>query len=102
MEFCPKCGGMLLTQKGKTVCLSCNYKPKKKVKIESSEKIKTNKTVEVIDEKKYNTDPIVQMECPKCKNKKAYFWTTQTRASDEPETKFYKCTKCNYTWRVYK
>ncbi|MEM4865380.1 MAG: hypothetical protein QXY09_02690 [Acidilobaceae archaeon] len=25
----------------------------------------------------------------------------QTRAADEPPTRFYRCTKCGYTWREY-
>ncbi|MBI2112883.1 transcription factor S, partial [Candidatus Woesearchaeota archaeon] len=25
----------------------------------------------------------------------------QTRGADEPETRFFRCTKCNYTWREY-
>lgn len=49
---------------------------------------------------------IAQMEfentdCPKCGQKKIIFWTEQTRASDEPPTRFYKCINCNYTWREY-
>jgi DNA-directed RNA polymerase subunit M len=31
----------------------------------------------------------------------AYFWTQQTRGADEPETRFFKCTKCSHTWREY-
>ena len=45
--------------------------------------------------------PIAKIECGKCLNKEAYFWTKQTRAGDEPETKFLKCTKCKHTWRDY-
>ena len=33
--------------------------------------------------------------------KKSYFWMMQTRGSDEPETKFYKCEKCKHVWRDY-
>ena len=40
-------------------------------------------------------------ECPKCRHKKAYYWTVQTRAGDEAETKFLKCEKCSHTWRDY-
>jgi len=47
------------------------------------------------------TKPIVEERCEKCSNKEAYFWTIQTRAADEAETRFFKCTKCNYTWREY-
>ena len=102
MEFCPKCGGMILIEKGKAKCTKCRYRPKKKPKIQSSEKVETKKAVAVINEKESSTEPVVDMKCPKCKNPKAFFWTKQTRAADESETKFYKCTKCSHTWRVYK
>ena len=45
--------------------------------------------------------PTANVECQKCGHKKAFFWTKQTRAGDEPETKFYKCEKCARTWRDY-
>jgi transcription factor S len=79
-------------------------KPGSKKKIVIAEKVKKHNSVAVIDDKQSNTNPVVEMKCPKCKNKKAYFWVTQTRASDESETKFYKCTnsKCSHTWRVYR
>jgi len=48
------------------------------------------------------TFPIVAEKCKVCGNDKAYFWTTQTRAGDEAETKFFKCTKCEKTWREYR
>lgn len=102
MEFCERCGSMILIKNGRAVCASCNYKPKKKPKIEASEKIKKRDSVAVINEEAGSTYPIVQITCPKCKHKEAYFWTSQTRSSDESETKFYKCTKCKHTWRVYR
>ncbi len=102
MEFCEKCGGIITLNEGKPACARCGYKPKKKIKIESAEKIAQKDSVAVINEDAGNVYPIVQIDCPKCGNKKAYFWTTQTRASDESETKFYKCVKCKHTWRVYR
>ena len=42
-----------------------------------------------------------EVECPKCGNTEAYYWTIQTRSGDEAETKFHKCTKCKHTWRDY-
>ncbi len=102
MEFCEKCGGMIRVEVGKAACVSCGKKLAKKPKIEASEKIENKETIAVINEEASNTYPIVEMECPKCKNKKSYFWTLQTRAGDESETKFYKCTKCKYTWRKYR
>jgi DNA-directed RNA polymerase subunit M len=41
------------------------------------------------------------IDCPKCSAKKVISWMEQTRASDEPPTRFYKCTKCGHTWREY-
>ena len=102
MEFCEKCRGVIMLKDGKAVCAGCGYKPRKKVKIESSEKIVQRDSIAVIKEDQENTYPLVQIDCPKCENKKAYFWTTQTRAGDESETKFYKCAKCKHTWRVYR
>lgn len=102
MEFCEKCGSVILVQDGKAACAACGHKSSKKPKIESSEKITKRESIAVINEKKTNTYPVVDIDCKKCKNKKAYFWTQQTRSSDESETKFYKCTKCEYTWRVYR
>jgi DNA-directed RNA polymerase subunit M len=102
MEFCEKCGGMILVQGNKAACVSCGKKLAKKPKIESSEKSEFKETIAVIKEGEDNTYPTVEMECPQCKNKKAFFWTMQTRAGDESETKFYKCTKCKYTWRKYR
>jgi DNA-directed RNA polymerase subunit M len=102
MEFCERCGGMILVKEGKAQCMSCGYRPRKAPVIKTSEKINQAETIAVIKEESDNTYPIVDIKCPKCKNPKAYFWTQQTRGSDESETKFYKCTKCKHTWRVYK
>ncbi|MEM3846390.1 MAG: hypothetical protein QXU98_11905, partial [Candidatus Parvarchaeota archaeon] len=41
------------------------------------------------------------IQCPRCKEMKVVSWAQQTRASDEPPTRFYKCMKCGYTWREY-
>ena len=103
MEFCQKCGAILIVNdKGKAACAGCGYKPKKKPKLQASEMIKQKESVTMIDEKAARTDPITEMKCVKCKHGKAYFWTRQTRAGDESETKFYECVKCHHTWRVYK
>ena len=101
MEFCEKCGSVIAVQEDKIACAACGHKAKKKPKIEATEKLGKKEGVVVINEE-VSTYPIVQIDCPKCGHKKAYFWTTQTRAGDESETKFYKCTKCNHTWRKYR
>jgi DNA-directed RNA polymerase subunit M len=102
MEFCPKCGSVLVEKRKNYGCLKCNYVAKGKIKIESTENIQELKRVPLIKEKETNVMPTVAEVCPKCGNKEAYFWTSQTRSADESETKFFKCTKCKHTWRVYR
>ena len=43
----------------------------------------------------------VKEDCPKCGHSKAFWWEEQTRASDEPETSFFRCVSCKHTWREY-
>lgn len=104
MRFCPKCGSILIPKKvNKKVLLvcGCGYKSKERTEVMIKEDIaKREKKVEVVEE--LETHPIVDAVCPRCGNGKAYFWTLQTRAADEPETQFYKCTKCGHVWREYR
>lgn len=102
MEFCHKCKSIIIIKDDKAMCAACGTRVAKKPKIEASEKVEKHEIVAVINEEEDNTYPLVDMTCPKCKNKKSYFWTTQTRSSDESETKFYKCAKCKHTWRKYR
>lgn len=105
MMFCPKCGAIMMPKKvdSKVVLVcSCGHKDSGKVEslLKEAKKKGENEDVFVI-EKNYTSDILVDAECSKCHHKKAYFWTIQTRASDEPETKFFKCEKCSHTWRDY-
>ena len=104
MEFCPKCGAVLVQKGKREVCPRCKYTTKSKVKLKTSEKMGEKKKVAVVKDKDVEVYPVIDLDkpCEKCGNKKAYFWTLQTRATDEAETKFFKCTKCNHTWREYR
>jgi DNA-directed RNA polymerase subunit M len=83
-EICPKCG-----RRCKAGDMTLKEKPSKK-------NYKKWAKSEVQD-----TMPKTKEDCPKCKHGLAYWWTIQTRAADEPETQFYRCVKCSYTWRKY-
>lgn len=102
MEFCPKCGAVLVQKNKRYHCPRCRYFAKNKIKLKTSEKIEEKKKINVISEKDAEVHPIIEQKCTECGNKKAFFWTLQTRATDEAETKFFKCTKCGFTWREYK
>lgn len=104
MEFCPKCGAVLVQKTKNFGCPRCSYSSKSKVKLSSSEKIEGKNEVAVVSSKTAQTLPKVAEACKKCGNKESYFWTVQTRSGDEAETKFFKCTndKCEFTWREYR
>lgn len=103
--FCPKCGSILMPKKEnnkKLLICSCGYKSGKGEEIKIKEVVDQKDTsVEVIDKGMLETLPKTNAECPKCSHDVAYFWLVQTRAGDEPETKFLKCEKCSHTWRDY-
>ena len=103
--FCPKCRAILMPKKDgnkKMMACSCGYRSKdagrEKIKESGPEE---RKTVEVIDQSDYESLPLTDAECEKCGHKKAHYWLIQTRAADEPETKFLRCEKCKHTWRDY-
>jgi len=104
MIFCPKCGSILTPKKEndkKILVCSCGFKSEKGLQIKE-EVEKKEDLVQVADEEKEDKVlPTTKETCPKCGNKEAYYWLIQTRAGDEPETKFLKCTKCKHIWRDY-
>jgi len=89
-----------MMKKTKFGCPKCSYTAKGPVEIRTDEGIDPAKRVEIVNEKNSELHPITDFDCVKCKNKKAYFWIRQMRAGDEPESKFYKCTKCKNVVRV--
>ncbi|MBU3896635.1 MAG: transcription factor S [Nanoarchaeota archaeon] len=109
MEFCDKCSSVLIPQmKGKNtilVCRKCGQKKNVKDKSGFKLSVSTFKKPEkiVVVDRKVNIDvlPKTDMSCPKCDHGEAFWWMQQTRASDEPPTRFYRCCKCGHTWREY-
>ena len=116
MEFCPECDSILKPEKVETdegttvmlVCSKCGYKKpmssrKIKPRVTSVIKHDIKQRVTIIgkEEQKISTLPTIKVECPKCGNTLAYVWQVQTRGGDESSTQFFRCTKCNHTFREY-
>jgi DNA-directed RNA polymerase subunit M len=102
MIFCPKCGSILVQKTKNFGCPRCGYASKEKMKLEVREKLDEGQKIDVIKDKDVDILPRVPAICKKCGHTEAHFWTSQTRAADEAETKFFRCTKCRHTWREYK
>ncbi len=111
MEFCPKCGTRLVQRKKKDtkkvflVCPKCGYRKPAEALIPTPKVSGPKPEDQIIviskKEQKLRTLPTVTVECPKCGNNIAYVWQVQTRGADESSTQFFRCTKCNYTFREY-
>jgi len=101
MDFCPKCGTILVQKKKRWACPKCKYIAKEKIKLTASEQIQSKEKIGVVKETDQGVWPEVKETCPKCGNDKAYFHSVQMRSGDEGETSFFKCTKCKHTWRDY-
>ncbi len=104
MMFCPKCGSLLKTKQVKEKSVhfcGCGYTSAIKKETTIKEEIVQKDDKIEVHEDITNILPLTAAACPKCKHNKAYYWLRQTRAGDEPETKFLKCEKCKHTWRDY-
>ena len=97
--FCSKCGSMMFPRDGKYVCQCGEVQELGKAECFTTDSM--NKETAVIDEKVAATLPKTRIICPECGNTEAYYVLMQTRSADEPETRMYRCTKCNHAWREY-
>lgn len=114
MRFCPKCDTRLKQKQEekkqpKLVCEKCGYSTAAQVeskegkKTSKVEKAKATASIKVLGEEAEEIKPLptTNIECPKCRHDTAVWWMLQTRGGDEPTTQFYRCVKCNHTWRHY-
>ncbi len=102
MEFCPDCKSIMVPIEGMMVCRKCG----KKIKQTKSDSLvsrteQTKRQITVIEEEEAAGLPTTRARCPECGHNVAYWWLRQLRSADESEVRFFRCTKCNCTWREY-
>lgn len=87
------------------LCDNCGYSNKagKTVMQTTDEEMSAPNLIKIVGDKeaKLNSLPTTKIDCPKCGHGEAMWWFLQTRSGDEPPTQFYRCVKCNHTWRSY-
>lgn len=87
---CRNCGTVHRVEGG-------DYKVTEKKEEDPSNRLNVNE--EDDDE---TTRPTTQRECSTCgEETEQEWWMKQTRASDEPPTRFYKCTECGTVQKEY-
>jgi DNA-directed RNA polymerase subunit M len=113
LKFCPKCNTRLKLKQVKgphgviitDVCDNCGFTgaARKTVTQATEEELAAAAPIKVVGDKesKLNTLPTTKTDCPKCGHDEASWWFLQTRSGDEPPTQFFRCLKCNHTWRSY-
>ena len=112
-RFCPKCGSIMILRvidgKKYFVCPRCGYReeaPEDAALMRVREKVRHSPKERLIVVDASAVPPNASLlkgvvVCPKCGHDEAYAWMQQTRAADEPPTRFYRCARCGYTWREY-
>ncbi|MBZ3936367.1 transcription factor S [Methanimicrococcus blatticola] len=102
MQFCPKCKSMMMPAGSEFKCKKCGCTSAMGDSSELAFKSEIQEREVVVLEGDIEEGlPTTDVMCPECKNRKAYWWLRQLRSADESETRFFKCTKCAYTWREY-
>ena len=101
--FCPKCKAILVLNRatGQKECKrpNCGHSEDKRKEVITKRKQEDKEMV--VTEGIEGTLPTTKIICGKCKHNEATFYLRQTRAADEPTTRFYQCTKCKHRWREY-
>ena len=105
MKFCTICDIRLKKSSGSSVlsCSKCDYTEGQESKSPNHTSQEASKSDFLVLDENEGKDamPTIEIDCEKCGNNEAVWWMLQTRSADEPTTQFYRCTKCEYTWRNY-
>ena len=101
--FCPECKSILMASAGQLKFRKCGYIRKISDNDQLQKKtMRSEKEIVIVeDDGSFPTLPTIQIKCPKCENNLAFWWLRQLRAADESEVRFFRCCKCNHTWRQY-
>jgi DNA-directed RNA polymerase subunit M len=85
------------------VCPVCKLEKSKSSIVKTIGTKKSKEKIVIIgkEDQELKTNPTTKINCPRCDNNLAFTWQVQTRSGDEGATQFFRCTKCDYTFRLY-
>jgi DNA-directed RNA polymerase subunit M len=92
---------MMMPKDGMMVCRKCGHKVPRVTGESIVSKTKQLDRVVPVLEQESSGLPTTNAKCSDCGNNVAYWWLRQLRSADESEVRFFRCTKCNRTWREY-
>jgi len=102
MKFCPNCEVRLKKTDTDLRCPKCDYTEGDATTTKQVKEEKDVSEFNVLEKSDgQETLPTIKIDCEKCGHDQAVWWMLQTRSADEPTTQFYRCIKCNFTWRNY-
>ncbi len=103
MMFCPECKSLMMASAGKLRCKKCGYIKdiSDATKLQKTKERTDKEIIIVDDDTNLITMPTITVRCSECGNRTAEWWMRQLRSADESETRFFRCTKCKFTWREY-
>ncbi len=107
MQFCDKCGSMLIASGDAMVCTDqdCDFRTvpdeERAAAFVSTETQSDADVIETEEGASFEGKPTAEVYCESCGNERAWYTIKQTASADEPPTRFYKCTECGARWRDY-
>ena len=113
MKFCPNCETRMRLKfdENQVICPKCDFRVDGNINginlntssvTGNTATIQEGNALRIMDGENHGEIlPTINIDCPKCNNNLAVWWMLQTRSADEATTQFYRCSKCNHTWRNY-
>ncbi len=108
MQFCDHCGSMMQATDDRWRCTNddCDGAAKRDRESEaafvSTEEQTFDDVIESDPDANFEGKPkATDVNCDSCGANEAWYTIKQTGAADEPPTRFFKCTECDYRWREY-
>jgi len=98
MNFCEKCGDVLIIQDGVYTCPKCGYE--EPIAGSSYEVKREKKEIKKVYVQRDNEEvTTIRISCPRCNNDRATVENVSTGMGVSVMVQKYTCTECKHSWR---